>query len=361
MQPLLHIRPKGATCFKEKAACPPDDLNVTPKTYRYQSSVDDTKPLLVDVCFKPSSGKLPLIVVMHGYNGGRAVVRPDIVRLAGKGLFAIAPDMRGRGGSGGQWDSGGLDVMDIHDAVQFCLRKFVERIDASNLNVIGYSGGGGNAFACFVRFPDLFRVAASFFGIPDYATFNRLKGRPDCNRVMVAALGGPPGRIPAVYAARNATLAAGNNGQTRFHIFWDEAENDCPGSMDEDFIRASRAAGHRNCLAHRSRVRDRARWRHGYTANWPELIEAEDIFVPEILQRRVPKPILPPSGTLVVPGYLVTRHFAIWVHPAGQPERAGQSGVAEVLYRHDGSRTEFTVLSVTGGHQVKIVAATAGA
>ncbi len=344
--------PKSATSMHQ---------NPLPRAFRYRSSVDGTHPLLMDVCFLPSRKRLPLMVVMHGYNGGRDAVRTDLVRLARKGLFAIAPDMRGRGGSGGRWDSGGLDVMDIYDAVQFCLRKFADRIDASNLNVMGYSGGGGNAFACFVRFPDLFRVAASFFGVPDYAAFYRLKGRPDCNRVMVKALGGPPARLSAVYAARNATLAAGNNGRTRFHIFWDEQERACPGSMDENFIRASRAAGHRNCVAHRSGKCDRVRWHHGYTTDWPELIEAEDIFVPEILKRHVPEPRLAPTGGLVVPGYLVTRRFTIWVQPTVPRRLAGPSGVAKVLYRLDGEHAEFTVLSVSRGHQVKIVLPADGA
>ncbi len=324
---------------------------MTPRTFRYHSSVDGTKPLLLDVCFRPSRRKLPLIVVMHGYGGDRSPVRPDVVRLAGKGLFAIAPDMRGRGASGGRWDSGALDVMDIYDAVQFCLRRFADQIDASNLNVMGYSGGGGNTFACFVRFPDLFRVAASFFGIPDYAAFYRLKGRPDCNRVMGETLGGPPHRLPAVYAARNATRAARNNHQTRLHIFWDEAETACPGSMDEDFVRAA----HRNCIAHRSRKRDRIRWHHGYTTDWPELIKAEDIFVPEILQRRVPEPRLPRAGKLVVPGYVVTRQFQIWVQPSGRRELLGQSGVAEVNYKLDGVSAEFQIQSITQNHEARII------
>src|ERR1051326_7757765 len=270
------------------------------QTLRYQSSVDGTKSLLVDVCFQPSRKKLPLIAVMHGYSGGRDPVRPDIVRLAEKGLFAIAPDMRGRGGSGGTWDSGGLDVMDIYDAVQFCCRKFARQIDATNLNVMGYSGGGGNTFSCSVRFPDTFRVAASFFGVPDYAAFHRSKGRVDCNEIMEKTLGGAPKQVPDIYAARNATQAAGNNGQTRLHIFWDEAETGCPGWMDEEFIRASRAAGRRNCVVHLSRKRDRVRWHHGYTTNWPELIQSENIFVPEILQCRVPQPKLPRAGRLIV-------------------------------------------------------------
>jgi len=38
----------------------------------------------------------------------------------------------------------------------------------------------------------LFRVAVSYFGIPDYAAFHRLKGRPDCNTIMGETLGGTP-------------------------------------------------------------------------------------------------------------------------------------------------------------------------
>ena len=325
------------------------------QTLRHTSSVDGTNPLLFDVCFRPSRRKLPLIVVLHGYSGNKEQCRPDILRLAEKGLFAVAPDIRGRGKSAGQFDSGGLDVMDIYDAVQVCCRKFAGQVDATNLNVLGYSGGGGNVFGCFVRFPDLFRVAASFFGVPDYAAFYRLQGRPDCNRIMAAALGGTPRQLPSVYAARNATPAAGNNGQTRLHMFWDEEETACPGQMDEEFQRVNRAAGYRNCIAHLSRKRDQNRWRHGYTTDWPDLARAEEIFVPEILQRRIPEPKLPATGTLIVPGYVVTRQFQIWVQPQTQPELFGRSGVAKIEYRLGTSNTEFRVLEVSRGHSVRIV------
>jgi len=326
-----------------------------PVTYRYKSSVDGTKPLLVDVCYKPARKQIPLIVVMHGYGGGRDPVRPDLIRLAGKGLFAIAPDMRGRGGSAGEFDSGGLDVMDIYDAVQFCCRKFARQIDESNLNIIGYSGGGGNTYSCFVRFPDTFRVAASFFGIPDYRAWHQSRGRVDCNKSMEAALRGKPGRLPAIYAARNATQAAGNNGQTRFHIFWDEEETACPGWMNQEFLTASRASGLRNCIAHQSRERDKVRWHHGYTTNWPELIRAEDLFVPEILGGKVAEPRLPCSGKLVVPGFVVTKHFQIWVQPRDKPDLLGRSGVAEIEYELDGPHAEFRVGSVARGHVVRII------
>jgi len=319
------------------------------QTLKYASSVDGTK-LVFDACFKPSSQKLPLIAVLHGYSGSKEHCRSDIVRLAEKGVFAIAPDIRGRGASAGKFDSGGLDAMDIYDAVQACCRKFAGQIDASNLNVIGYSGGGGNVFSCFARFPDTYRVAASFFGVPDYAELYRTTNRSDVKRILVATLGGTPRQKSAAYAARNFTPAAGNNRQTRFHIFWDEKETACPGSLDEGFIRV----GHRNCVRHRSRPRDQYRWRHGYTTDSPDLVNAENLFVPEILKRRVPAPQLPSAGTLIVPGYVVTRHFQIWVQPEKQPALLGRSGVAKVEYRLGAGRPEFRVLSVSRGHFVRL-------
>ena len=320
------------------------------ETLQHTSSIDGTKPLLFDVCFKPSRQKLPLIVVLHGYSGKKEHCRSDILRLAERGLFAIAPDIRGRGGSAGRFDSCGLDVMDVYDAVQFCCRKFARQVDASNLNVIGYSGGGGNAFACFVRFPDTFRVAASFFGVPDYAELYRTTDRSDVKRILSATLGGTPRQQPAAYAARNFTQAAGNNAQTRFHIFWDEKETACPGFIDEDFIRA----GHRNCIPHWSRQRDKYRWRHGYTTDSPDLVKADDIFVPEILKRQVAAPQLPRTGILIVPGYVVTQHFQIWLQPETKPELLGQSGVAKVEYRLGAAGQEFRVLSVSNRHLVRI-------
>ena len=83
-------------------------------------------------------------------------------------------------------------------------------------------------------------------------------------------------------------------------------------------------------------------------------MKAEDFFVPEILQRRVPVPQLPRAGTLLVPGYVVTRHFQIWVQPETKPELLGRSGVAKVEYRLGATHPEIRVLSVTKGHFVRM-------
>ncbi|PIU60350.1 MAG: hypothetical protein COS85_24910 [Armatimonadetes bacterium CG07_land_8_20_14_0_80_59_28] len=310
------------------------------------SSVDGTAPLVADAAYTPNGTPKPLVAVMHGYSGGRTAVAKDLRDFAARGLFAIAPDMRGRGDSAGKWDSGGLDVHDIVDGILAAIREFPREIDANNISIVGYSGGGGNCFAAMTRFPDLFHVVAPFFGISDYGLWYETCGREDCNRVMVETLGGTPEEIPDVYLARNACLAAGNNGASKLHIFWDEEETQCPPVLNENFIAAYHAAGHSNAAAHISRVGDEYRWRHGYRVDNPMLEAADDIICDEVFSPP-PDLSLPLTGTLTVCGYLVTRHFQVVVED-------GQRGAVEVGYDLRGPEPVVDVLSNPGEWSVSV-------
>ena len=57
---------------------------------------------------------------MHGYSAGSdiASIRPNAQRLRDAGFFAISVTMRGREGSQGVRDSGGVEVYDIYDAAE---------------------------------------------------------------------------------------------------------------------------------------------------------------------------------------------------------------------------------------------------
>ena len=303
------------------------------ETIQYVSSVDGTGPLFEDVAFIADGRRKPLVVVMHGYNGQRKAVAQDIHDLAGRGLFAVAPDMRGRGESAGRFDSGGLDVHDILDGILAVISRFPGDLDEGNINIMGYSGGGANTLAAATRFPDLFQVGGAFFGISDYGLWYQLN--PGYRAAMDTAVGGSPHTNPLAYAARNACLAAGNNRMTRLHIFWDEEEKSCPPVMNERFLEAARAAGATNGVAHVSRVSDAVRWYHGYRTNWPVLAQADDILIRDIT-KPVPDLGLPHEGTLTVCGYLVCRHFQVFVE-------AGQRGVVTVRYDLSGNTPRVTV------------------
>jgi pimeloyl-ACP methyl ester carboxylesterase len=313
--------------------------------------VDGTAPLLADVAYLADGRPKPLLVVMHGYGGGRAAVAQDLRELAPRGVFALAPDMRGRGGSAGQWDSGGLDVHDILDAVLAALARYPGETDARNLNLVGYSGGGGNAIACMVRFPDLFQTVVSFFGIADYAGWHRSGGRPDCNQWMEQALGGTPEQRPEVYTARNAIPAAGNAACGRLHFVWDEEETMCPPALVQAWLSTHRAAGLANASVHISHAGDPRRWIHNYRSGNPDLSAADDLYLPDVLAPKAGSPRLPPRGRLVVPGYLVTRHFQVWVED-------GQRGRVAIDYELTGAVPRIRVTDNPGAFAVRVDACT---
>jgi len=317
------------------------------ESFQYASSVDGTAPLWADVGYVPDGRAKPLVAVMHGYSGDRSAVALDVQELAAEGVFAVAPDMRGHGASAGRFDSGGVEVCDLVDALLAAAARWPDEADPRNLNVVGYSGGGGNALAAAVRFPDMLHVAVSFFGISDYGWWYRSGGRPDCNEVMVAALGGTPDEVPAVYGARNFTAAAGNNGRTRLHLFWDEEETACPPGMIERFLATYHLAGYDRATTHVSHAGEERRWIHDYRAGNRDLSAADPLFLTDV--KAAPGTLdLRAHGRLVVPGYVITRHFQVWIED-------GQRGVATVEYDLTGERPHVTVVENPFGLQVRVV------
>jgi len=317
------------------------------ESFSYVSSADGTRPLVADVAFAADGRPKPLLIVMHGYGGTRKDVTRDLEELSARGVVAVAPDMRGRGDSAGRWDSGGLDVHDILDATLAAVSRYPAEIDARNLNIVGYSGGGGNAIACMVRFPDLFQTAVSFFGIADYAFWHRSAGRPDCNAQMEAALGGPPAALPDIYDARNFIAAAGNAACSRLHFFWDVEETMCPPAMVEAFLAGYHAAGHANDTVHVSRPGDAKRWIHNWRTRNPDLSAADDLFLPDVLTRKIAAPRLPPRGRLIVSGYLVTRNFQVWLGD-------GQRGRAAIAYDLSHDPPAIQVVDNPSGWPVRV-------
>lgn len=317
------------------------------ETIEFSSSVDGTGLQLADVAFVDDAARKPLLVVMHGYGGGRGAVALDVDELAAQGVVAVAPDMRGKGGSAGVWDSGGLDVHDIVDALLAAIRRFPEQIDASNINIVGYSGGGGNAIAAGCRFPDLFRTCVSFFGIPDYGGWYESKGRPDCNQWMEAAIG-TPAQFPAKFEARNMIPAAGNATRTKWWLFWDIEEKDCPAHFVEQWMGACSNAGGASVRSHVTRPGDAKRWVHNYRAHNRDLSAADAVFLPDIFSPPVAGALaLPARGELVVPGYVVTKRFSVFVGD-------GTQGVARVRYSTEGGATKVEVIDNPRGMKINI-------
>ena len=211
--------------------------------YRSSITTDNNGPLdLKAFAFYPRNlapgDHAPLAVVMHGYSPTSTFgsFRPHAERLANEGFVAVLVAMRGRDGSDGVRDSGGLEIYDIYDAVEHvkAMPFFAERINPTNVHITGYSGGGGNVMSALTKFPDYFRLGSSHFGISDYG-FDPVTGwyvngaNVGATRtgILDADVGDPvsarqPGGDTKVldrYQAIASNLASQNNPYSEIHLF----------------------------------------------------------------------------------------------------------------------------------------------
>ena len=301
--------------FKEDAtATAPDianeDERLISECLEYSSSVSNVAPLKSWIAHRPDGKKKPVVVAIHGFvepvyrHGGRRM-RGTVRYYALKGLFAIGVDLRGREESDGRRDNGGLEVMDIYDAVQAVLKKRPNEADPDAVNIIGWSGGGGgNTFPAVTRMPDLFSNAGAIYGITDYRYWadTAFKG------ALEADIGGTPAEVPNRYAARNRLLGVANNRYTNFHFFWDEEETICPVGMDEEYRRLAAELKDENITPHESKTTDKFRWPHS-GSDAASSAEAERIILTPFLAKNNSALALKPSGKLMVLGYLMTKRF----------------------------------------------------
>ncbi len=299
--------------------------------------------------YPAGADNLPVVVVMHGYSGSAATIVPEMEWLASQGVFAVGVDMRGRGGSPGHKDSGGLEILDIYDAVQYVLEVYGEQVDALNVNLWGYSGGGGNAFSCAVRFPECFNQIASFFGISDYGYWYRTSRYADR---IAAQVGGTPGEVPWAYASRRALSAVGNNPLSKVHLFWDETESTCKPWMNEEYLRIAEELELANVVGHESKATQPQdeRYIHGYRKPGNRRAQ-ETILLPEILSPEHRGELhLPDEGHLEVPGYVITRRFELWVG-------SGLDGAMSVDYHIESDSAFFrlTPQQVAPGTKARLV------
>jgi hypothetical protein len=122
----------------------------------------------------------------------------------------------------------------------------------------------------------------------------------------------------------------------------------CPPASVQAFLALHRRAGLMNAVTHVSRKGDTRRWIHNYRSGNPDLSAADELYLPDMLAPRSASPRLPARGRLVVPGYLVTRRFQVWVGD-------GQRGRVEVKYDLDRSPPELRVVDNPGGYSVRLL------
>jgi hypothetical protein len=324
----------------------------------YQSTIttDANGPLdlLAELNYDNAQPSAPIAVVMHGYSNGNGVanVRGPAQRLRDNGFFAISVAMRGRDGSDGVRDSGGLEIHDIYDAVEAVKANptFAGLIDPTNIHITGYSGGGGNVMSALTKFPDYFRVGASFFGMSDYGYdltngwYNN--GAGGRTSQLNTDIGNPnTGGSTALdrYLARASNLAAKNNPYSEIHLFVNDDETICPPwnntSYRDNAVAAESSPGEfDNITVHIGGLgvyqdfngnsindaNELQTWPHGVPdANRQDA--GELWYRNRLLSGSIPQPVMNNTDELRVAGYVKTSTFGLWLG-------TGQNAAADLTY-----------------------------
>lgn len=276
----------------------------------YHSSVTPGLELAVLVRKPEKPGYL--IATTHGWHMSIPEFDPSVPPE--KDLW-VHVDMRGRAFSTGSPDCNGLELMDVYDAVELVRRRYAAYlIDPDTVYFEGGSGGGGNAYALAVKFPDYFAAVTAQCGISDYAEWYRRDGDGEFRDEMDVWIGKSPDEAPMAYAAASGACAAGNLSSS-LYIAHGETDVRVPVWHARNFVRAAEEAGKGDLVRYRELpgVGTRAHFGNA-TPGQMELIERES----EENRQAHRSPVeLPRKGTLMVPGYLVTRHFYVMLDDIG--------------------------------------------
>ena len=315
--------------------------------FTYPSSVTQQAgnwiSLKAELNYNNNLSNAPIAVVMHGYSASSdiASIRANAQRLRDAGFFAISVTMRGREGSQGVRDSGGVEIYDIYDAVEAVKVSYAPFVNPTNVHITGYSGGGGNTMSALTKFPDYFCLGASFYGMSDYgldlvngwynngANYGGLRtpqldtdiGNPNTGGALVLDK----------YRARASNLAAKNNPYSEIHLFvnWDEPI--CPAvnsiSYWSNAVAAQWFPGEfTNITLHLgtngvyhdfntnglNEANELQYWAHG-NPSASQQTSAEAWYMARLKGGLIPQPKLNASDELYVAGWVKTRPFEFWL------------------------------------------------
>jgi dienelactone hydrolase len=292
-------------------------MTLTTGTIGYVSTIDLDLTLQAKIAYPTGGTLLPIVVLMHSwYASSTAFDGGALDRFANYGVFAVVPDMRGRGSSQGNEDAGGREIQDIIDAVEYVKANYAANVDSSQIGIVGYSGGGGNTYSAISRFPDYFNTAAVFFGMSDYG-HNPADGwyqtTPLYRTEMDAWIGGSPTTYPDRYHARASVLAVQNYTGGYLWIFHDDQDPYVPVSHTDNAVSALSTAGLTNYSASITTTTDSPRWIHALQNTGEPIVNAESTFIAPIVAKTHGAWTVPASGTMKVMGWLDTKRFALWL------------------------------------------------
>jgi len=351
---VLYLLSTAVLARRELAAVRREFSELDWAPLSYASSADGTAPLHMLAVWPRQTRRMRLTVMMHGYTESAADYFSAACHQARQGRMVLLPDMRGRHSalrypmellarrrplglrlplwrsvlstsvsplasgvftSAGRPDSGGVELLDIRDAVMLARSRFRGRLEPG-ADIVGYSGGATSALLAAMRFPALFQRVMAFFPILDFAAQEQhlqQLGRGPLQQLRTWIGGGPTqaGRLAARagrLAARRLLDGLQNLRRASVVVLADSADELSPPGPLQQLTR--RAKPYPNLQVRISHPGDERRFQH----------ETPDEDSP--LRSRWPEPPAGANplidGSWSVLGYLVAPDVEIWLDDGQQ-------------------------------------------
>lgn len=274
----------------------------------YSSSVTPNIQLAMNV-IKPVQ-PAHMLVKLHGWHMSMPQPqRRETPPETGGDYLLVQLDMRGRAFSEGKADCNGLELVDIHDAVQFVRKEYASHlVDPEVVYLEGGSGGGGNVLAAIGKFPDLFAAASSFYPMSDYATWYEQDLVGEFRDEMDVWIGCSPDFDPERYEARSGIHLLSNL-QTPLYMAHGDGDIRVPVSHSRSYVEQAAKLG-KSHLVRYDELKGVGGQKHQDGISDGQLASMN--VASEVNRRQNAVPIsIPEKGTLVVGGFLYTKHFQV--------------------------------------------------
>ncbi len=313
MVSLMHtcflIMATGLVCAKPLTTAPLDTLFFESQAVDFiqiPSTITRNVKFAI-VVFKPEKPS-PVLLLAHGWHGHAKRPKPTTANPY-PGYLTVQVDMRGRKFSTGKPDANGYELYDYYDAYQYVIENYKQYISNPDLvYFLGGSGGGGNGYGLLGKFPDLFASAVIYCGISDYALWFRQDFLGEFRDEMRPWIGSAPSSNLEAYNSRSGITTV-KNLQTPVFIVHGETDERVPVSHARNYYQQAKTYNKTIEYLELRNVGTRAHW--GNITR--EQMDKKLAFTERALTHYKRMPELPTQGELTVAGYVVTRHFSVFL------------------------------------------------
>lgn len=270
-----------------------------------KSTITDSVSFAI-VVYKPQKPS-PVLLLSHGWHMS---VKPPEKNSKNpyQDFLSVQVDMRGRKYSTGKPDCNGYELYDFYDAWRYVVKNYRSFIsDTTQVYYLGGSGGGGNGYALIGKFPDLFCSAVISCGISDYADWYEKDTVGEFRDEMLPWIGYSPKQNRVAYESRSG-LTTVMNLLTPVYIIHGETDSRVPVSHARNFVQKAKKSNKEVYYLELEHVGNRNHW--GNITKKQD--EERTKFTKKGLEFHYP-PQMPNRGKLIVAGYLVTKHFSVFL------------------------------------------------